>query len=136
MMRDVDGRLLWLEAEVELDAGAQGVVIVVTSELAETHLLPFPVAEAVTVGATPATRFLVQGLRRSPATGCSSYPIARPASSRRSATTSSKWSPMASRCRPTSSGGTAGPSPVASPGRRDVTTRNSGATSTGPSIRH
>lgn len=53
-------------AGVELDAGAQGVVIVVTSELAETHLLPFPVAEAVTVGATPATRFLVQGLRRSP----------------------------------------------------------------------
>ena len=34
--------------------------------LAETHLLPFPVGEAVTVGATPATRFLVQGLRRSP----------------------------------------------------------------------
>jgi hypothetical protein len=53
-------------ANVELDAGAQGVVIVVTAELAETHLLPFPVGEAVTVGATPATRFLVQGLRRSP----------------------------------------------------------------------
>jgi hypothetical protein len=53
-------------AAVALDAGAQGVVIVVTPELAETHLLPFPVAESVTVGATPATRFLVQGLRRSP----------------------------------------------------------------------
>ena len=53
-------------ADVELDAGAQGFVIVVTSELVETHLLPFPVAEAVTVGATPATRFLIQGLRRSP----------------------------------------------------------------------
>ena len=56
MMRDVDGRLLWLEAEVELDAGAQGDVIVVTSELAETHLLPFPFAEAITVAASSAGR--------------------------------------------------------------------------------
>jgi len=53
-------------ADVELGTGAQGVVIVVAAELAETHLVPFPVAEAVTVGTTPATRFLVQGLRRSP----------------------------------------------------------------------
>jgi hypothetical protein len=30
------------------------------------HLLPFPVRAAVSVGSTPATSFLVQGLRRSP----------------------------------------------------------------------
>jgi hypothetical protein len=105
-------------AEVELDAGAQGVVIVVTSELAETHLLPLPVAEAVTVGATPATPFLVQGLRRSPLSAArrirSRDPPLRGGPRRRRR----KWSPMASRCRPTSSGGTAGPAPDASPGRR------------------
>jgi hypothetical protein len=53
-------------ASVDLYAGAQGVVLVVTAERAETHLLPFPVEKAVTLGSTPATRFLVQGLRRSP----------------------------------------------------------------------
>jgi hypothetical protein len=34
--------------------------------MGEAHLLPFPVRAAVALGRTPATRFLVQGLRRSP----------------------------------------------------------------------
>jgi hypothetical protein len=34
--------------------------------MAEAHLLPFPVRAAVALEGTPATRFLVQGLRRSP----------------------------------------------------------------------
>jgi hypothetical protein len=53
-------------AGVALDRGAHGVVIVATPDTAEAHLLPFPVREAVALGRTPATRFLVQGLRRTP----------------------------------------------------------------------
>ncbi len=49
-------------ADVELGAGAHGVVVVATSEMAEAHLLPFPVSEAVALGTTAATRSLVQGL--------------------------------------------------------------------------
>jgi hypothetical protein len=45
---------------------AHGVVIVATPTLAETHLLPFPVPAAVSLGSTPATRHLIQGLCRSP----------------------------------------------------------------------
>lgn len=51
---------------LDLGAGAHGAVIVATRELAEAHLLSFPVREAVSVATTPATRFLLQGLRRSP----------------------------------------------------------------------
>jgi hypothetical protein len=51
---------------VELGAGAHGLVVVATAEMAEAHLLPFPVRAAVDLGTTPATRFLVQGLRRTP----------------------------------------------------------------------
>lgn len=51
---------------LDLGAGAHGAVIVATAEDAEAHLLPFPVREAVSVATTPATRFLLQGLRRSP----------------------------------------------------------------------
>ncbi len=53
-------------ADVELGAGAHGVVVVATSEMAEAHLLPFPVSEAVALGTTAATRSLVQGLVRTP----------------------------------------------------------------------
>lgn len=53
-------------ADVDLGGGAQGVVIVAADDMAEAHLLPFPVRESVALGTTPATRFLVQGLRRSP----------------------------------------------------------------------
>jgi hypothetical protein len=53
-------------AGVEFNRGAHGVVIVATSDMAEAHLLPFPVPEAVDLATTPATRFLVQGLRRTP----------------------------------------------------------------------
>ena len=51
---------------IDLAAGAHGALIVATPEQSETHLLPFPVRAAVSVATTPATRFLVQGLRRSP----------------------------------------------------------------------
>lgn len=53
-------------AGLELAGGAHGLVVVATSDMAEAHLLPFPVREAVALGTTPATRFLVQGLRRTP----------------------------------------------------------------------
>ena len=59
-------RLDGAAANVEQGGGAHGVVIVATSDMAEAHLLPFPVRAAVALGSTPATRFLVQGLRRSP----------------------------------------------------------------------
>lgn len=52
-------------ARVDLGAGALGYVIVATEHGSETHPLPFPVVEAVTLGRTPATRSLIQGLRRS-----------------------------------------------------------------------
>jgi hypothetical protein len=50
----------------ELGGGAHGLVIVATTEMGEAHLLPFPVRNAVSVATTPATRLLVQGLRRTP----------------------------------------------------------------------
>jgi hypothetical protein len=51
---------------VELGQGAHGVVIVATATKGEAQLLPFPVREAVTLATTPATRLLIQGLRRTP----------------------------------------------------------------------
>lgn len=53
-------------SRVELDRSAHGVVIVATDEVSDAHVLPFPVRDAVSLATTPATRFLVQGLRRSP----------------------------------------------------------------------
>ncbi len=53
-------------ARVDLGAGALGYVVVATADGFETHMLPFPVVEAVTVGTAPATRSLIQGLQRSP----------------------------------------------------------------------
>jgi len=53
-------------ARLEPGGGAHGVVIVATSDMAKARLLPFPVREGVSLGSTPATRYLVQGLRRSP----------------------------------------------------------------------
>ncbi len=52
--------------EIDLGAGALGYIVVATAEGAETHMLSFPVAEAITLANTPATRSLIQGLRRSP----------------------------------------------------------------------
>jgi hypothetical protein len=53
-------------ATVDLGGGAQGVVVVATPDTCEWRLLPFPVRDGVSLGPTPATRYLVQGLRRSP----------------------------------------------------------------------
>jgi hypothetical protein len=52
--------------DVDVASGAHGVVIVATDERAETHMLPFPVVDSVSIDATAATRYLVQGLRRIP----------------------------------------------------------------------
>jgi hypothetical protein len=64
--RHVLDRLTTAAAELDLGAGAHGAVVVATPQLAEAHVLPFPVRAAVAVGRTPATRYLLQGLRRSP----------------------------------------------------------------------
>lgn len=53
-------------AEADLGGGAHGIVVVATAEHAEVRPLPFPVRDAVSMAETPATRYLVQGLRRSP----------------------------------------------------------------------
>lgn len=53
-------------ASAERLTGAHGAVLVATSDGGEAHRLPFPVREAVALASTPATRFLLQGLRRSP----------------------------------------------------------------------
>lgn len=53
-------------ASVEIDGGYYGLVAVATAEGGEAHFLPFPVRETVAVGTTPATRSLIQGIRRSP----------------------------------------------------------------------
>jgi hypothetical protein len=53
-------------ATADLSGGAHGIVVVATTTTGEARLLPFPVRDGVSVGATPATRSLVQGLRRSP----------------------------------------------------------------------
>lgn len=52
-------------ADTDLN-GAEGFFAVATAEMAEAHTLPFPVREHVALATTPATRYLVQGLRRSP----------------------------------------------------------------------
>lgn len=62
LLRQLDGAA----DRVDIGAGAVGFVVVATADMAETHLLPFPVGEAVSVASTPATRYLIQGLRRSP----------------------------------------------------------------------
>lgn len=53
-------------SRVAPDRSTQGIVIVVTSDVSDVYNVPFPIRDAVTLGSTPATRFLVQGLRRSP----------------------------------------------------------------------
>jgi hypothetical protein len=53
-------------AGVELAGGAHGLIVVATPDMAQAQLLPFPVRAVVALEGTPATRFLVQGLRRSP----------------------------------------------------------------------
>jgi hypothetical protein len=53
-------------AEIDLASGAHGVVVVATDDSTDTYLLPFPVADDVSLGKTAATRYLVQGLRRVP----------------------------------------------------------------------
>ncbi len=52
-------------SELDLTAGAHGAVVVATPTTAEAHLLQFPVRAAFALGTTPATRYLVQGMRRS-----------------------------------------------------------------------
>jgi hypothetical protein len=51
---------------LRLGGGAQGVIVVVTPTSTEVRSLAFPVRDGVSLGPTPATRYLVQGLRRSP----------------------------------------------------------------------
>jgi len=53
-------------AAVELSGGAHGLVVVATTDIGEAHFLPFPVQDAVALATTPATRLLIQGLRRTP----------------------------------------------------------------------
>ena len=53
-------------AGIQLGGGAQGIVLVATPSSVEVRMLPFPVRDGVSLGPTPATRYLVQGLRRSP----------------------------------------------------------------------
>lgn len=53
-------------ASVDMSRGAHGLVIVATDQKADAHLRSFPVRASVALGRTPATRLLVQGLRRSP----------------------------------------------------------------------
>lgn len=53
-------------SQLDLSSGADGAVVVASPTMAEAHLLHFPVRELVEVGTTPATRLLLQGLRRSP----------------------------------------------------------------------
>ena len=52
--------------DMELGGGAHGVVVVATPSSVDVRALPFPVRDGVSLGPTPATRYLVQGLRRSP----------------------------------------------------------------------
>lgn len=59
-------RLNDLVAEVDLGTGARGVVVVAAPDFGEARTLPFPVPDDVSIGQTPATRYLVQGLRRTP----------------------------------------------------------------------
>lgn len=51
---------------VEIRGGSYGVVIVATADQGQAHLVPFPIKEGVLVDRTPATRYLIQGMRRSP----------------------------------------------------------------------
>ena len=53
-------------SQLDLTSGADGVLVVASPTMSEAHLLHFPVRELVEVGTTPATRLLIQGLRRSP----------------------------------------------------------------------
>jgi hypothetical protein len=53
-------------ADADLGGGARGIVVVVTETAARVRPVPFPVRDQVSISATPATRSLVQGLRRSP----------------------------------------------------------------------
>jgi hypothetical protein len=53
-------------AGADLGTGAHGIVVVATAGSAEVRTVPFPIRDGVSLDATPATRFLVQGLRRSP----------------------------------------------------------------------
>jgi hypothetical protein len=53
-------------ATADLRGGAHGIVVVATTTSGQVRRLPFPVRDGVSVGATPATRYLVQGLLRSP----------------------------------------------------------------------
>lgn len=53
-------------SQVDLGSGALGYAVIATADGSETHMLPFPVSQVVSVATTPATRALVQGLNRSP----------------------------------------------------------------------
>ena len=53
-------------SEIDITGGDKGVVVVAWADDAEAHLLPFPVAEGLSLATTPATRTLIQGIRRSP----------------------------------------------------------------------
>ena len=59
-------RLEQVSSEIDITGGDKGVAIVAWADGAESHLLPFPVAEGLTLATTPATRTLIQGIRRSP----------------------------------------------------------------------
>lgn len=52
--------------QVPFNQGAKGAVLVATDEVSELRAVPFPIREGVVLATNPATRFLIQGLRRSP----------------------------------------------------------------------
>ncbi len=64
--RQILRKLDELAADIDLSGGAHGLVVVATATYGETRLVPFPVQDGVSIGRTPTTRYLVQGLRRSP----------------------------------------------------------------------
>lgn len=53
--------------QVPFNEGAKGAVLVATDDRSESRAVPFPIRSGVVLATTPATRFLIQGLRRSPA---------------------------------------------------------------------
>lgn len=64
--KDVIDNIDAAAASVEIQGGFHGVVMVATADLNQSFLLPFPIHERVLLDRTPATRSLIQGMRRSP----------------------------------------------------------------------
>lgn len=66
LAKQVHQRLDDAVAAIEPVRGGDGLVLVATPDRFWGQILQFPVREAVSLASTPATRFLIQGRRRSP----------------------------------------------------------------------